>query len=69
MRLMLREGDRLAGDSTEMIAISPGTRVTMERQAVTTSLAPDTWIHLSVRDGEGRVLCRERPLGQCGGFG
>ena len=69
MRLMLREGDRMAGDSTEMVAVASGTRVTMERQTVSTSVAPGTRIHLSVRDDEGRVLCRERALGQSGGCG
>lgn len=68
MRFVLREPDRPVappseGDSTEVMVIATGTRMTILRQSVSAVVGARPQISVRVTEPGGRVLCAEHALG------
>ena len=48
----------------EAAVIAAGTRIPVNRQAVSGAIGPNPWISMRVLEEGGRVVCNERPLGR-----
>jgi len=70
MRVTLKDGSRGQGprpmEGKEMVIISSGTRIPIERQRLAVVVGRRPWISMRVSDGDGRVLCSEHELGYSG---